>query len=56
MIWPFWINEVTFQSQLAEEQADIEEKIKAVQEEVRQYDDCIKQLQKQLKDSETTLV
>jgi hypothetical protein len=41
---------------LATEQAEIEEKIKAAQEEVRQYDECIKQLQKQLKDSETTLV
>lgn len=41
---------------LAGEQGDIDKKMKSLQAEVQKQDNCIKQLQKQLKDAETLLV
>ena len=40
---------------LASEQGDIDKKMKALEEEVQKQDNCIKQLQKHLKDAETVL-
>ena len=41
---------------LAAQQGNIDQKMKSLQEEVQKQDNCIKQLQKQLKDAETLLV
>ena len=41
---------------LAAQQGKIDQKMKSLQEEVQTQDNCIKQLQKQLKDAETLLV
>ena len=49
-------NELKDTMKLAAEQGDIDQKMKALHEEVQKQDDCIKQLQKQLKDAETLLV
>ena len=40
---------------LASEQGDIDKKMKVLEEEVQKQDNCIKQLQKHLKDAETVL-
>ena len=39
---------------LASEQGDIDKKMKVLEEEVQKQDNCIKQLQKHLKDAEAT--
>ena len=41
---------------LASEQGEIDKKMKLLEEEVAKQDNCIKQLQKNLKDAETVLV
>ena len=41
---------------LASEQGEIDKKMKLLEEEVQKQDNCIKQLQKHLKDAETVLV
>ncbi len=49
-------NDLKAAMKLAAEQGDIDKKMKALQEEVQKQDNCIRQLQKQLKDAETVLV
>ena len=41
---------------LAAKQGNIDKNMKSLQEEVQKQDNCIRQLQKQLKDAETLLV
>ena len=41
---------------LAAQQGNIDKNMKSLQEEVQKQDNCIRQLQKQLKDAETLLV
>jgi len=48
-------NELKESIQLAAQQGKIDQNMKALQEEVQKQDNCIKQLQKQLKDAETLL-
>ena len=49
-------NELKETMKLAAEQGEIDKKMKNLQDEVQKQDNCIKQLQKQLKDAETLLV
>ena len=49
-------NELKETMKLAAEQGDIDKKMKVLHEELQKQDNCIKQLQKQLKDAETLLV
>ena len=49
-------NELKDTMKVATEQGKIDQKMKEIQSEVQKQDECIKQLQKQLKDAETVLV